>query len=56
LGRKRGISMGSGGENMIKVYHLHVWKCHNETHCFKQLIYTNKKMKEIQADNQQPEF
>jgi hypothetical protein len=24
LGRKRGISMGSGGENMIKVYHLHV--------------------------------
>jgi hypothetical protein len=22
------------GVNMIKVHYTHVWKCHNESHCF----------------------
>jgi hypothetical protein len=30
---------------MIKVHNIHVWKCHNETHYFVQLIYINKKLK-----------
>jgi hypothetical protein len=28
--------------NEIKVSYVHVWKCHNETHYFVQLIYANK--------------
>jgi hypothetical protein len=27
---------------MIEVHYMHVWECHNETHYFVQLIYTNK--------------
>jgi hypothetical protein len=30
---------------MIKVHYTHVWKCHNKTHYFVQLMYTDKKMK-----------
>jgi hypothetical protein len=28
--------------NMTKVHYIHVWKYHNETPYFVQLIYTNK--------------
>lgn len=28
--------------NVIKVFCMPVWKCHNETHYFVQLMYTNK--------------
>jgi hypothetical protein len=27
---------------MIQVCHMHVWKCHNETHYFAQLSANNK--------------
>jgi hypothetical protein len=30
---------------MVKVHYIHVWKCHNETHHFVQLIYANFKKK-----------
>jgi hypothetical protein len=38
----------SGGEerNMIKVHYIPVWKCHNETHCFVQLLYADKRHKQ----------
>lgn len=26
--------------HVIKAYYMPVWKCHNETHCHVQLIYT----------------
>jgi hypothetical protein len=32
-----------GRENMIKVHYIRFWKCHNETHYFVWLIWTNKK-------------
>jgi hypothetical protein len=28
---------------VIKVHYLHIWKCHNESHYFVQLIYANKR-------------
>jgi hypothetical protein len=37
-----GKPRGNKGVNMIKVHHIHVWKCHNETHYFVQLVYANK--------------
>jgi hypothetical protein len=30
------------GEDMIKVYYMHIWKCHHETPQLVQLIYTSK--------------
>jgi hypothetical protein len=36
---------GNGEMNIFKVHCIQVWKCHNETHYFLQLIYTNKKKK-----------
>jgi hypothetical protein len=34
--------LANRGVNMIKVHCMHVWKHHNETPHFAQLIYTNK--------------
>lgn len=31
-----------GGMNRIKLYDIHIWKCHNETNCLIQSTYTNK--------------
>jgi hypothetical protein len=28
---------------MIKVHYIHEWKCHDETFCYVQLTYANKK-------------
>jgi hypothetical protein len=38
------------GVNLIKVHYMHIWKYHNETNSFAQLIYTNKK-KTINVNN-----
>jgi hypothetical protein len=34
------------GVNTIKQPYVHVWKCHNKTHDFVQLVYANKDYKE----------
>jgi hypothetical protein len=33
------------GRIIIKVHYIHLWKWHNETHYFVQLIYANKQWK-----------
>lgn len=55
--KQKGDSLGKGGKwlegagetvmgvNMVKVPYTYVRKCHNETHCFIQLMHANNKVR-----------
>lgn len=48
--RIRRVNEGNEAVNMIAVYKMHTWKCHNEIHYSLQVIWINKKAKRIDKD------
>lgn len=45
--RIRRVNEGNEAVNVIAVYNMHTWKCHDEIHYFLQVLCINKKAKRI---------